>query len=143
MKKLGTTLLFLFIFLSIGKKGFCQQGVYSLWQKKMNTSVYLNEFLKLNAIAESRVRNNYYGKDLEVLNKIQKDCFKTEKQLIECLKNQNFKKADEYAKSIFSRVSFFGKFVKENPDFYKIDKDLRLKLLTKYFKDNFFPNLII
>ena len=99
--------------------------------------------MKLSVEAESRIRNNYYGNDLKKVETIDKNCFKSETQLALCLKNVGFKKSDEDAKSILSRVSLFGKFVKENPDFYKLDLKLRTKLLTEYFKDGLVSNLII
>jgi len=131
------------IFFLINSLGFAQQNQYSLWRSKMNNSIYLKEFMKLNVEAESRIRNNYYGNNLKKVEKVDKNCFKSETQLTQCLKNVGFQKSDEYAKSIFSRVTLFGKFVKENPNFYKLDLELRSKLLTNYFKDNFFQNFII
>ena len=37
----------------------------------------------------------------------------------------------------------YALFLKENPDFYKLDLKLRTKLLTEYFKDGLVSNLII
>ena len=138
MKLICSFLVFL-----IANNCLAQQNEYNFWQNKMKNSIYLKEFMKLSVEAESRIRNNYYGNDLKKVETIDKNCFKSETQLALCLKNVGFKKSDEYAKSILSRVSLFGKFVKENPDFYKLDLKLRTKLLTEYFKDGLVSNLII
>lgn len=106
----------------------------------MNHNAYLREFIKINNQSKERIESNFYGNDMLLLKKINLNCYKSEIQFTNCLKSLGFKKAEEYSIALFSRINLWSKFVKQYPEFYKLKRDLQIKLLLNYFKDNSFPN---
>ena len=121
MKFLFTLVISLFIHF----QSFSQQDDYIIWNKKMKNSVYLKEMLKVIEQSKIKLENNYYGNDLQLLDKIDKNCFKSETDLTNCLKAVGFKKAQEYSKSTFLWAFYWSKFLKQNPGFYDLERGLR------------------
>lgn len=112
------------------------QDDYTIWYKKMKNSLYLKEMLKVGEESKARIENNYYGNDLQLLKKIDKNCYKTETILLNCLKAEGFKKAEDFSKSIFLSSFYWSKFLEQNPGFYKLERDTRLKLLKQFAIEN-------
>lgn len=113
-----------------------QNDDYSIWVNRMKNNVYLKEMLNVGKESKARIDNNYYGNDLPLIKKIDKDCFKSEASLALCLKKVGFKKAEEFSKSIFLNGFYWAKFLEQYPTFYKLDKEVRFKLLKQFNLDN-------
>lgn len=109
----------------------------------MKNNLYLKEMLNVNEESRIKIENNYYGDDLQLLKKIDKNCYKSEAVLTNCLKSLGFKKAEEYSKSMFLRTSLWSSFLKQNPGFYELEKDIRTKLLKRFASDNFSPQILM
>lgn len=122
---------------------FSQTNEYSRWQQKMKNNGHLKEFLRVSIASKNKIDNNYYGNDFNLLKKIDKDCYVSQSKLSSCLKSLGFKKADEYSRDLFARTNSWGLFVKENPGFYKLSKELQLKLLLDFLKDISIPDFPI
>lgn len=137
-------ILYIFFFLLfIGFKSFSQESDYDIWYYKMKNNTYLLEIFKVSENLRVKLANGYYGDDLKLLKKLDPKCYKSEILLKDCLKSVGFKKSADFSHSIFERIKLFSMFIKENPDFYKLDVELRKKLLKKFAIDNFIPNLPI
>ena len=103
----------------------------------MKTNVHLVEVFKLSEEARIKIQDGYYGNDIQLVKKVDPNCYKSEAQLTDCLKSVGFKKAAIFSNGIFERIKLFSMFIKENPNFYKLDLELRKKLLKKFALDNF------
>jgi hypothetical protein len=128
-------LFFLIFFITV--KSFGQQNCYEFWYIKMKTNVHLVEVFKLSEEARIKIQDGYYGNDIQLVKKVDPNCYKSEAQLTDCLKSVGFKKAAIFSNGIFERIKLFSMFIKENPNFYKLDLELRKKLLKKFALDNF------
>ncbi len=130
-------LFFLIFFITV--KSYGQQDNYEIWYYKMKTNVHLVEVFKLSEESRIKIQNGYYGNDVQLIKKVDPNCYKSEAQLTDCLKSLGFKKAAVYSNGIFYRIKLFSMFIKENPDFYKLDIELRKKLLKKFALDYILP----
>jgi hypothetical protein len=113
-----------------------QQDDYITWNKKMKNSFYLKEMLKVGEESKARIENNYYGNDLQLIKKVDKNCYKTETDLTNCLKAVGFKKAADFSKSIYLTGFYWSKFLDQNPGFYKLERETRIKLLKQFYVEN-------
>ena len=129
------------LFMSLNS--YCQQDEYTIWYNKMKNNNHLKEMIKVNENIRIKLFNNYYGNDLQLLEKIDKNCFKTEIELTNCLKSLGFKKAEDYSKNMFLGTTLWSSFLKQNPGFYDLEKDVRYKLLKQFATDNFSPQIFM
>lgn len=132
-----------FFIICISFQAFCQKKDYDFWHKKMKNSIYLKEISMEGEKSRNKIANGYYGSDLQLLKKLDIHCYRSEADLIRCLKSVGFKKAEDFSKDIFIKIDLFSLFIKQNPDFYKLEIDLRKKLLKEFAIDNFSPQLPI
>ncbi len=136
---------FLLLFFNIlNFNGFSiQQDEYTTWYNKLKSNIYIKEIKKINDNIGVKIRNNYYGNDLQLLKKIERTCFTSESTLENCLKSSGFKQSKEFSHDLFQTIILYSKFTKENPGFYKLSRETRIKVLKQLAADNMTPRLDI
>ena len=137
-------LFYFFLTITLNNQVFNNtQDDYTIWYNRMKNNIYLKEIVKVNYDAKTKIDDGYFGNDIDLLKTLDVNCYKSESDLIKCLKSVGFKRSEEYSKNVFSRINLFSKFVKENPDFYKLNIETRKKLLKQFSLDNLLQPIFI
>lgn len=124
-----TAITYFLIFISLSAYA---QNNYSYWDTKLSKDKNLKKLKVLNEVARQRIETNYYGDNLKISGNIDKDCTTDQIKLTSCLKKIGLKHPEEYAKSMFEQQRLMLTFRKENPDFFKLDREIQFKLFKKY-----------